>query len=171
MIYFKVKRDSELYNKLIELDIMEEKWWANREKLYNTIGLPITEKLVMSPYVLYYSEIPPMELRNQFKKYRDTNLNCYVAKVNSFINKQWCKLCTEYELSFVSSLATIVQKELFKTPYIIGSELKLIVKIDRDFYLEGEKELPEVDFLEQISEIEYLEVRLKKAKEEENESN
>jgi len=161
MIYFKVKRDSEFYVKANETEIMKNKWFCNLKNLYSAVGLPVLEQIVMSPD-LHYPDKPPSKLREQFRK--NIQDGCYIAKVNSPINKQWRKLCAEYGLTFVTSLGSMVQRELFKTPYALGSKLNTIVRIGDDYYLEGERELPEADFLEQVSETDYLEARLKVAK-------
>lgn len=161
MFYFKVKRDSNLYKKLIDAAAMKGNWFANMDKLYNAVGLPALKQIVMSPDTLYYPEKPPEELQDQFRKYRDSKMGCYIAKVNSPLNKKWNSLCAEHGLAFVPTLNTIVQESLFNTPYIWGSGLKTIAKIGDDYYLDGEKELPEADFLEQVAERDYLEARLK----------
>lgn len=161
MFYFKVKRDSKLFEKLTKANEMQKKWFANRKDIYKTVGLPVVETIFMAPGILYYPEKPPKELQDQFRKRLDPETGCYLAKVNSPLNKKWSSLCDQRGLAFVPSLNIMIREALFDTPYIFGSGLKTFAQIGNDYYLEGEKQLPEADFLEQVTEREYLEARLK----------
>lgn|GEM_PF-5029314 len=166
MLYFKVKSESDLHLKLIAAEAMKNKWNENRPNLYPGVGLPLTDVLVMSATQLYYPEEPPTSLRNEFKKYQERNL--YVSKVNSPLNKKWMNICQELALTTVRDMGSILFDEMLaKSPYAIGSKLKTIIKLDNEYYLDGEKELPGADFLEPISEADYLEARLKFAKDKE----
>ena len=165
MFYFRVNPDSELVTKLGNAKVMKSRWFSYKDQLYTCVGLPVIPELVMSNHTLHYPNDPPKELRDQFKKYRERNL--YVAKANSIINQQWRKMCADFGLTFVKEMTGILAEELFKTPYAIGSQLKTMLRLDNDFYLEGEKELPGADFLEPISEATYLAARLEFAKKQE----
>ncbi len=45
MFYFKVKRDSKLFEKLTKANEMQKKWFANRKDIYKTVGLPVVEAI------------------------------------------------------------------------------------------------------------------------------
>jgi hypothetical protein len=161
MIYFKVKPESDFYTKIQEAKAMKAKWFEYKDKLYTSVGLSVIEELAMSTQTLYYPGKVPEELLVQFKKHKENG--CYIAKANSTINKQWQSLCKEYGLKFVNSLPGMIQDELFKTPYAIGHRLKRVIPIGNDIYLDGERELPQADFLEVVTEADYLKARLEKA--------
>jgi hypothetical protein len=163
MFYFKVKCESDLYSKLNEAESMKNKWNDSRPQLYPGVDLPITDLLVMSATQLYYPEEPPVNLRNEFKKYREHD--SFVAKANSPLNKKWINICMETGLTTVRDMGSILFDEmLVHSPYAISSKLKTIMRIDDDYYLEGKNELPKAEFLKQITESEYLEARLMFAK-------
>ena len=163
MYYFKIKQSCELTTKLQDAKVMKNKWFDHKDEPYASVGLPVIAELVMSANILFYPNDPPKELRDQFKKYRENNL--FVAKANSIISQQWRKMCAELGLTFVGTTSAMLTEALFKTPYVIGSQLKTIIQLDNERYLEGEKELPQAEFLEPISETDYFEARLKMAKE------
>ncbi len=163
MNYFIVKRDSDLYAKIAAGKEMSKKWFESKDELFASVGLEPTKGIVMSHRQLYYPEsIKGLDVESQFKKGKE--MDCYVAKVNSPINKAWKSKCTELGLVFTRDSGHIIMDEFFTTPYALRTGLKTVITIDDDYYLEGEKELPKAEFLKPISEADYLEARLQVAK-------
>jgi len=159
MLFFRVKRDSTLYSDLIAAKDMSNKWMDHREELYNAVDMPVLDEIVMYVSQLYYPVEPPQEVRTEFKKHKEAG-QFYVTKANSVLSKKWSQLCNELDLKFVLPMNSIIRDAMFSTPYAIGSGLKSVVKIEEDYFLEGERELPRAEFLEQISEVDYLQAKL-----------
>jgi tRNA U34 5-carboxymethylaminomethyl modifying GTPase MnmE/TrmE len=144
--------------------------WTNpikehSQELNEILGIEISKNLAECTYCLLLTNIPE-GTRDQFKKYR-TEYGFYEAKKNSLLNKKYQEFLKKYnikkhdtfEFSFKYPSNSIHQYYHLYDRYFV--ELKSDISNDKKKYFDEDKELIS------IKESEYLELKMKYLKENE----
>lgn len=161
--FYKFIKGTDAWEALDKCFTYFEKWKENREEIEQFLGFPMVENLYHDVDTLTINpKVMPDEWATQFKKYSTPA----VAKVNSKINKQWKELCNRlglevHRVSFFSFAYGIYGGGTYHSMY--GDYYFAYTNEHRDLKDEHISEI-----MEEISEVEFLELRAKHLKERES---
>lgn len=153
--YYEIRPESEAYKDIMHQYLAEEKW-NSKEIIKQICSLlkveSVNKNLILDPNTLTMSS-PPEHLRDQFKK-KLSRCGNYLARVNSEINKAWINLCKEHGLISPSIYGIIS----FKWG-LWGTGNKQLARLEDRFFIIAEKAINR-DFLNEVSEKDYLQIRI-----------
>ncbi|RXZ77956.1 hypothetical protein EBB07_28260 [Paenibacillaceae bacterium] len=158
--YFKVKRNTEAWDKINHLWTFGDKWIANKIEIESFLGFPMQKNLYLDIETLTIDRsVLPREWENQFKK----NTYPATAKKNSKINIQWRELANKLKLEVVRSSELSISLGIFgqvSTYYPqINEEYYFKLKDDTSRAWDKINDWAEVEWAEEIKEYDFLRIQ------------
>lgn len=154
MYYYEIIKESVAYKDVYKEREMELHWNSEEinKKICDFLGVESIDKnLYLTGKVLMMAN-PPEHIKEQFKKPED---GIYNAKKNSIINKRWIEFCKENNLRRFDAWWVLTRDHDMLG---VGGKKSLVFINDRYFIISEFK--IERDFLKEITEEEYLKIRL-----------
>ena len=173
MVYFKVNDNSNEYKTAHAVFHYTDSWIKSEVlSAFKEIGIDANKNLICYPGALELKKIPE-GTRFQFKKNKINNTNgqAYIAKKKSPLNLKFLKIVNKFNLTYTDYI-----EFLFQFKYYTGITLHPLNKAT-NFYMEisnfDKHSIEEQDYfknhpsLTELSESEFLELKLKSVKENE----